>query len=871
MNKSNADDKKQVNGVVLTVLGLIAVITGTVFLCASIIFHIGKGDTGSDRSAELAEGASGIVSADRDSDYLEEDAVSKSDMLLDEKQVLFISSYDPTYTNYNDQINGFRSIFDMSKIRLDVVNMDSYKHHTDKDRLLFLRRITERMATDHYDGVIVADDAAFNFVMQYKNQYFKGIPVVFLGVNDYEAGYKADEDPGVTGFLESDNILDTLKLAHRFFPDASQVVGVYDNTLTGQDGYRLFLDASKNHDFDGITFTGVNFSSYSLEQFRDVMKQYGSGTIVIALSACWDKVENYYTVAEYTKIIAESTEAPVFRNATGGFYNGLVGGEVNLLTENAQDAARLMREIVRGRTDISTVQVQNNMEHRYVVNYRAMKKFGISTGLLPDNTIILDKPETFNERFGAVFYPLLIIIAGMLLMIGGSRVEVRERKTAENEQRIAAGRLRFASEHDVLTGVYNRQTGLQHMREDPRLEKEPYALMLIDGDNFKNINETYGHDRGDMVLRQLAAELMDFAAGHDAVVSRYGGDEFLILFYNCTLREGDPRITGVMEVFQKERQIDIDCISVMASIGVANSEVPGQNGDLLMCADLALAKSKARGKNTCTIFMPEMREEDLQREKLKNMVFNAIEKEEMYMLYQPQVSTETGMLEGFEALVRMKNSEIGPAVFIPLAEENGWIRRIGRITTAMTVRQIGRWLKEGYRVPPVSINYSADQLEDTGYVGYLKGLLDQYQVPPEFVKIEITESLFMDNDRQALELFRNLKEMGISLLMDDFGTGYSSLSYLAYIPVDVVKIDRSLLLAYMKEGRDGFLKDVIMLVHDLGKKTICEGVETKEQYNRLKEFTCDSIQGFYFGRPGDADAAAECMKRVSLMPEEAAK
>ena len=190
-----------------------------------------------------------------------------------------------------------------------------------------------------------------------------------------------------------------------------------------------------------------------------------------------------------------------------------------------------------------------------------------------------------------------------------------------------------------------------------------------------------------------------------------------------------------------------------------------------------------------------------------------------------------------------------PGKFIPVAEKNGWIWKIGRITTELVVRQLAAWKEEGFKLYPVSVNFSSNQLSDLGYVDFLEEALKRYDVAPGLLEVEITEGIFLDKTALANSLFERFKNLGIRLLMDDFGTGYSSLGYLTYIPVDVIKLDKSLVDAYLVDGKDSFIRDVIRLVHDLDKEMIIEGVEEGWQFKRLREFEADAIQGYYFSKP----------------------
>jgi EAL domain-containing protein (putative c-di-GMP-specific phosphodiesterase class I) len=259
--------------------------------------------------------------------------------------------------------------------------------------------------------------------------------------------------------------------------------------------------------------------------------------------------------------------------------------------------------------------------------------------------------------------------------------------------------------------------------------------------------------------------------------------------------------------------------------------------------------AKSRGLSKIFFYSSELREKGTEEKMISEKITDAMENDGFFMLYQPKVDVQTLTLSGYEVLIRMKASGIGPGKFIPIAEKKGWIWRIGRITTELVVRQLAEWRDAGYPLRPVSINYSSNQLSDDGYVDFLEGLLKRYNIEPKYVEIEITEGVFLEKTGQANELFRRLKDLGIRLLMDDFSTGYSSLGYLTYIPVDVIKLDKSLVDNYLVEGKDSFINDVIRLVHDLNKEMTIEGVEEKWQYIRLKYFRADTIQGYYFSKP----------------------
>jgi len=819
------------------------------------------------RSRERAQDAAYEAMVDTvTSDYDAEDVTlgTPTGSEVNGRKVLFLSSYDPTFLSYEDQIQGLMQVFDNSGVTLDVMDMDTKKHPDEADTV-FADRMRERLQTTSYDGVIVGDDAALLFAEKYQDTFFKDIPIIFFGVSDYEEGEKAAENPYITGYLERDNFRETIDLALRLLPDTKKVVAIIDNTLSGETLEKNFEGAIDDPAYAGLTFETINFGDCTLSDLQNRLSQLTEGTVVLDVIAFEDADGISYTIPQSASVISKASPVPVFRTAKGGFKNGCMAGYVNLFENTAASAANLMMQFLDGTKDPKDQQLQEEMSACYVANYEVMEKFDVSEANLPADTVVLNRPETFNERYGLVFYPLALMLAGMVVIFLGLNREVSEKTHAEAEQRRISEELRFSSEHDSLTGILNRTTALDRLDTDERLrDGKSYAVALVDVDNFKEINEKYGHTSGDALLKLLAGELETLAKQTGAEIARYGGDEFLVVFFGRRVSENDPDLNAIMDLFCKERPMGIDYVTPHASIGVANAEVGHSAAELLVWAEMALQKAKQRGKNGCFVSSREMREDEGRYEQLKAAILHAIENDGMYMVYQPQVNTHTGQIEGLEALVRMQDADIGPGTFIPIAEENGWIRSIGRLTTRLVCEQIGKWLKGGITVPPISINYSAEQLQDTGYVEYLKGQLAKNNVPPDRIKIEITESLFMENSQRAEDLFHQFEDMGITLLMDDFGTGYSSLNYLSYIPVSVVKIDKTLVDTYMWDNDGIFLKDVIRLVHDLGKVAICEGVETKGQFDRLREFGCDSIQGYYFSRPLSADAASRTMEKGNL-------
>jgi EAL domain-containing protein (putative c-di-GMP-specific phosphodiesterase class I) len=244
-----------------------------------------------------------------------------------------------------------------------------------------------------------------------------------------------------------------------------------------------------------------------------------------------------------------------------------------------------------------------------------------------------------------------------------------------------------------------------------------------------------------------------------------------------------------------------------------------------------------------------MMNSQIKKSAIETQLRDAIENDGFNIVYQPQVSLRTGEVYGYEALLRLKTSDVSPAEFVPIAEINGSIIRIGRIVTEKVVRQLEDWKKSGMELKPVSINFSANQLHDSGYLNFIGAILTERGIDPKYIEIEVTESIFLENKQATLVFLKRLKEMGIAISIDDFGTGYSSLNYLTFLPVDKIKLDRSLNIKFLEMENTKIMNSLISLVHSLGLTVIAEGIETLDQVRRLNDAECDYIQGFFYSRP----------------------
>jgi len=428
--------------------------------------------------------------------------------------------------------------------------------------------------------------------------------------------------------------------------------------------------------------------------------------------------------------------------------------------------------------------------------------------------------------------------------------DITLRKTVEEQ-------LTSLALYDHLTKLPNRllfeKNIAQTIARAKRSNKE-MALMFLDLDHFKNINDTLGHDVGDMLLKGVAERLQDCVRKSDTV-SRLGGDEFAIILDEITKSEDAGLVAEkIINALGPPFQLDGHEVFASTSIGIAIYPVSGDNSiTLTKNADIAMYQAKQEGRNNYRFFTESMNEEIMHKLELIHHLRYAIEKNELFLQYQPQINLKTGKISGMEALVRWQHPSLGvlaPNEFIPISEETGLIQNIGAwtITTACLVNK--QWQDKGYEPARISVNLSSSEITNDEVVKIVKEALKKSQLDSKYLEIEITESSLIHSQEKCMSILAQLHKIGIYISIDDFGTGYSSLNYLKRLPVDSLKIDRSFVEDIESDPSDAaIVKAVIALAHNLDLNVIAEGVETQGQAQFLHDYNCDEAQGFLYSEP----------------------
>lgn len=431
-------------------------------------------------------------------------------------------------------------------------------------------------------------------------------------------------------------------------------------------------------------------------------------------------------------------------------------------------------------------------------------------------------------------------------------------KKQSQDLKEAFEKLQDYAQHDQLTGLFNRDqiiSILTGFMANARRYKRNLALLFLDLDHFKHVNDSLGHEVGDLLLKSVSERIVKSVREGD-FVARLGGDEFAVVLSNVDSERSVAQLAQrmldnlVMPHSLKEHEI-----LVSSSIGIAMYEDSYEDAtQMLKAADAAMYQAKKKGRSQFAFFSPELEEQALKRMEIARELNTAIDNDELTIFYQPQIDASSSQLVGFEALMRWrKNDEwINPALFIPIAEETGLIPKMGEWILRSACIQLKDWQKQGLLSDEVkmAVNISARQLQASNFLSILETIIASSKLSPKCLELELTESTVMDDPDRAIKLFEDIHKLGIEISVDDFGTGYSSLNYLRQLPIDRLKIDRSFVKDITLDQNDeAIVKAIINLSHNLGLTVVAEGVETEIQSKFLKQHDCDVLQGYLISHP----------------------
>lgn len=945
-----------------------------------------------------------------------------SQALEQNKRVLFISSYSESFPTVPQQIKGIEAALE-DDVTLEIEYMDTKRLDTSENKQRFYENLAYKLKNlPPYDAVLVGDDNALQFMIDYHEELFPEIPVVFFGINDLERAKKAAENPYFTGMLEKFSMTETIEIAKKFNPQARKVVGIVDSTLTGQGDQGQFL-ATKN-EFSELKFMVLNVSDYSLDEFGQILENLGDDVILLYLSMNQDKTGVFLNQNEQYQFLKRHTSIPVYRTSIGGIGEGIFGGKLIDYEAFGRMSGNLVMEILKGKS-VTTMSLIEETPYYYIFDYDLIKKYKIPDSLIPLNAVLINKEASPLEKYREIFIGVgvvmaFLIVVSIILIVDNLKRRAIQRELSEsykslkktnedlsktedrlrtqyeviekslkevgilNQKYAIATEItnsavweldldtkevilsenfslianRIINEKETIDSILNLLTDIEHKkaliaeieayleggkqeisiqvpikdenhqtkwilirgraisRGDGRIkqihgilmdttkmkEQEDYiaylathdyltmlpnrmsfleklsdilstgrpgAVLLFDIDNFKEINDTQGHVYGDEILKKIADRL-DRIAHEKMFVSRLGGDEFLILIENTNdHQEIEDLALIIKKAFDESFILEGRTNYINISMGITCFPEDSKDiNQIIMNADTAMYHVKHSGKNNYTFYHSEMKNAMNTRIEIEAILREALETDGFKLLYQPQIDLLTGQIHGFEALLRLKYHNIRPDQFIPVAEDTGLIIGIGRWVAKAAIEQFATWREKGLGEKTIAINYSSKQLRDKEFITYLTQLIKTNEVKPELIEIEITESILLENDSETMSFLQGLKDLGFRIALDDFGTGYSSLNYLTYIPVNKVKLDKTINDKFLNLKNNKVMDSLILLAHSLKLKITAEGIEEWDQYLQLKRGGCDFIQGYLFSKPLDSLAAEEIFNEIFLMADD---
>ncbi len=511
----------------------------------------------------------------------------------DERRVLFISSYSYAWDQVRAQMDGIREgLWDF--VVLDYEFMDTKRVDTEEAIQLFYERLAYTLSvTEPYDAIILGDDAALKFALQYRDELFEGIPLFFEGVNDEGLALKAAEDPMITGVIERLSVEKNIELGLSIYPQAKRVVAILDDSITGEAERKRFYSYAEQ--YPRLEFGELNTSQLKPYSIRHELSKLDKDTILIYIVMTEDGDGKTYSSEKSIELITENAKVPVFRMVDGGIGDGIFGGNVVSMYKSGKRAAQMVMDMMRG-VPVEDIKLETESPQVYRIDAEVMERYGISKDVLPKDTEFVNEKESFFDRNREAMIPGCILIAVLLVFSVWALVDNRRHRKLMKELEGARKIMESASQHDFLTGIPNRSKFMSDLNLLME-EKKPCTIFMIDIDDFKGINDTLGHTAGDEALVQLASRLKELET-QILTPYRFAGDEFILILKSAQQKIVEKTAIQCLQVFEKQVVLAGNKAKICGSIGIASYPKDTENREeLIIFADDAMYQVKKNGKN----------------------------------------------------------------------------------------------------------------------------------------------------------------------------------------------------------------------------------------------------------------------------------
>ncbi len=804
----------------------------------------------------------------------------------DMKRVLIMNSYHERMTWTKDQVEGITETLLNSgyNINFSTEYMDWKNYATDENLQYLYDYCKYKYQKKEIDLILTTDDAALDFVLKNRKELFSNAAVVFCGVNEEGAKKITKGYDRVAGVIEQIDPTDTIGLALRLNPDVDRLYLLYDNTESGLTTGQLIINKTSEK------FPNLEVISCNDMDFKDILsevEQLEDNSIVMITTYFSDKSNITMEMEYVSRSVSKSSNVPVYHLYDFGLNQGAMGGVMLSGELQGKYAANLALRVLAGENMESVGFITPNCT-RAALDYTQLDRFNLSKKNIPSNIEIVNKPFSFYETYKSLVLGVVAIIIMLVIFINILLFYIRsikkmkknladsheeltqlyEELTASDEEmrqqydeileinekiRMGEEKVSYLAYHDILTGLPNKLSLFEDGHNLFGPESGKAALLFIDIDNFKNVNDTMGHAFGDELIKNVSERLSNLLEDKNSIY-RLSGDEFIIVLKNLKSSEEVQHIaTNILSKFSKEFEILGSVLHVSVSIGIVLYPEHGNNlEELLKYADIAMYRVKENGRKNYAFYNELMNEVFIERVNIEKHLHNALENNEFVLHYQPQLDIKSNRITGFEALLRWNSPQLGnisPLKFIKIAEDTRVIIPLGEWVLRTACVFLKKLNTMGYKDLKMSVNISILQLLQTDFCQMVTNTLKEVELEPKYLELEITETILMESiESIGMELIR-LSELDIQIALDDFGKGYSSLNYLRQLPISTLKVDKSFIDSILNDKENTLTGQIVTLGKSMGMCVIAEGVEQEEQLEYLYHYNCDKIQGYLYSRP----------------------
>ncbi len=784
-----------------------------------------------------------------------------------EKHILVLNSYHRGFKWTDDTVASFletlESLSPEHKYAFYIEYLDWKKYPTQKNIENMYANLRYKYGSKPIDLIVATDDKALELAINYRQEQLKNISIVFTGVSQDSFKLLSNDQENITGVIENIDLEPTIQIAKLIKPDFNKIYTIHDFT---ESGIAMNKEVSSTVKSIDESLNCIALPPMAVDDIIASVKELPSDSIVLITTFYRDAQGLIVENSEFASLISKYSNVPVFSLYDFYLGYGVIGGAVLQGSKQGELAAKLANDYFDDKNLKSLTPVVDP-KTEVIVDYNEITKYKVDIDKLPKNTVILNKPLSFKESNPEAYYLVMTVIFLLIILVLSliyyTRRLIRTKRQLESQNEKL---------HDLYEQVYNSEEELKKLVYFDSLTKLPNrialtndiqehvkqqesitaALMIIDIDNFKYINDTLGHHFGDEFLIEIAKIFLNLSS-QSIRVYRIGGDEFAFLV-TASMPQIEIAAQEIMNCFHKPIYMDKIKIHTTLSMGIAVYPFAGKTvQQLLKNADIAMYEAKQRGKERYVFFDDVMNYRIIEKTKIEHNLQFELDNKEFMLYFQPQYKTSNDKISGFEALIRWKSRELGmvpPNDFIKIAEESQKIVAIGKWVFVNSCDFTSKLIKRGYKDIKVSVNISIVQLIQDDFTDFILATIESKNLDFKLIELEITETVLIRSVQEAYTKLETLRSKGVSISLDDFGTGYSSLSYLQNLPITTLKMDRAFVEDITKNTiTENLASFIISMAHKLNLEVIAEGVETKLQLDILKKYNCDKVQGYYYSKP----------------------